>query len=164
MTGVSIRLDGADATLAVLGDLVKRTQNPRGLFENLGDYLAASTQRRFETGTAPGGAKWPLSIRAKVEGGKTLVDTGRLSDSIVQETTDHSVAIGTDVVHAAIHQLGGTIKPKTKKALRFKIGKAWVTAKQVTIPARPFLGIDGDDETEIINIAENWLRGEANAV
>lgn len=49
-------------------------------------------------------------------------------------------AIGSNVVYARIHELGGEIRPKTAKALRFSIpGAGWRTVKKVSIPARPFL-------------------------
>lgn len=48
--------------------------------------------------------------------------------------------IGTNVIYARIHEMGGVITPKKTKALKFNIpGVGWRTAKKVTIPARPFL-------------------------
>ncbi len=38
--------------------------------------------------------------------------------------------------YAAIHQFGGTIVPKTKKALAFKIGDKVIVAKSVKMPKR----------------------------
>lgn len=51
-----------------------------------------------------------------------------------------------DVRYALIHELGGTIQPKNKPWLVFKIGEHWVRAKQVTIPARPYLRPAADAE------------------
>lgn len=163
MVGVSYQISGGSRALAVLTGIVERAQNPRGLYDNIGASLVASTNRRFETGTAPGGSKWPASIRARMSGGKTLLDTGRLAGSITHNATDSRVEVGTNVIYAAVHQLGAVITPVKAAALRFKIGKAWISTKQVVIPARPFLGVDDDDEREIILIGEDWLRGEAGA-
>lgn len=47
--------------------------------------------------------------------------------------------IGSNVVYARIHELGGVIRPRAGKYLRFKIEGKWKTVKEVTIPARPYL-------------------------
>jgi phage gpG-like protein len=42
--------------------------------------------------------------------------------------------------YARIHEYGGIIKPKEPGGLlRFKIGNAWISKKQVTIPERSYL-------------------------
>jgi phage gpG-like protein len=52
-----------------------------------------------------------------------------------------------DVVYARIHELGGTIKPKTAKALRFRLDDGtFVVVQQVTMPARPYLRPAADAE------------------
>lgn len=70
--------------------------------------------------------------------------TGRLRASIntrVIIAGDRVIGrIGTNVVYARIHELGGVILPKTAQALKFQIpGVGWRTVKKVTMPARPFL-------------------------
>ena len=45
----------------------------------------------------------------------------------------------TRTKYAAIHQFGGTIRPKTKDYLSFTIGKKFVKTKQVHIPKRLYL-------------------------
>lgn len=52
------------------------------------------------------------------------------------------------VPYAAIHEYGGTIKPKVQKYLRFKIGERWITKKVVVIPARPYLQPAVDVKTQ----------------
>jgi phage gpG-like protein len=49
-----------------------------------------------------------------------------------------SVTIGSDRPYAAIHQFGGIIRPKSGGRLKFQVNGQWFSAKQVTIPARPF--------------------------
>lgn len=85
------------------------------------------------------------TTRYKLTGGHPLfVRTGRLRASILIDTKRKgktvSGKVGTNVKYAAIHEFGGTIKPKKGKFLRFpgKDGKA-VFVKQVKIPKRPFL-------------------------
>lgn len=60
-----------------------------------------------------------------------VFDTGGLPNRI---------ALGSDLKYAAIHEDGGTIKPKNAEWLVFKTAKGWVKTKSVTMPARPHLG------------------------
>jgi phage virion morphogenesis protein len=157
--GIRVELAGKDATLASLRAAAAQADDPRGLWDNVGAALTLSTQMRFERGEAPDGSVWPASIRATLQGGQTLIDSARLMQSITWNADARGVEVGTNVLHAAIHQFGGTIRPVTKKALRFRIGDRWVMASEVTIPARPFLGLDRDDEVELEALARDWLLG-----
>lgn len=70
--------------------------------------------------------------------------TGRLRSSVTVETDiagDRVMGrIGSNVIYARIHELGGDIFPKRAKALKFQIpGVGWRTAQKVTMPERPFL-------------------------
>lgn len=180
MTGVTIELAGHDATLAQLAGYVARARDARGLFEQIGMSLVTSTQARFERGQAPDGSPWPPSMRAKLTGGKTLIETARLMRSVTYQANDGGVEVGTNVIYAAIHQLGGNInRPARQQTLTFKRGKdgkrqqgfrkkgrgnetrtVSIGAGIVHMPARPFLGLDDDDQREILRIAEDWLAGE----
>lgn len=116
----------------------------------VGAALVTSTQLRFERGEAPGGNPWPSSFRARVAGGQTLIDRGRLRDSITHEPSSHGVRVGTNVIYAAIHQFGGIIVAKSAPQLAFRLADGGLAlVDQVEIPARPFLGIDRGDETMI---------------
>lgn len=168
MAGVRMDITGYEATLSVLGAAIAKTDNARGLFDAIGMALVSSTQNRFETETDPTGNPWPESLRKTMFGGRTLTDTAALVQSITHEATDNSVAVGTNLIYAAIHQMGGTIKAKepissfTKGGLRFKgPGGAWVRKNEVTIPQRAFLGLDADDENEIRAICADWLGAVA---
>lgn len=182
MAGVSITLTGADAASAALRRAAAQARNARGLYDNIGASLVVSTQRRFETGTAPDGSPWPPSLRALAEGGKTLVLSARLKNSVTHEADDRGVSVGTNVVYAAIHQLGGAIEQaarqqvihfKRKRGGRVQFARAnkkatfaqkvAIGARTITMPARPFLGIDADDEREIEAIAREWLLGPKGA-
>ncbi len=161
--GVRVEVSGADEVSAALGRVAAQAGAARGLYDNIGLSLVTSTQHRFETGTAPGGSPWPPSIRAMLQGGKTLIDSARLMQSMTFEASDAGVAVGTNVLYAAIHQQGGTIRPVSKPKLTFRIGKQWISALEVTIPARPFLGLDDDDAREIEALADDWLLGPRGA-
>lgn len=160
MTGVQIRVDGSDRARGFLTGLSGRLHNPRGMFDAIGAALVVSTQQRFEQQRAPAGNPWPPSIRALAEGGKTLIQSGRLVQSVTHEASNDGVAVGSNVLYAAVHQFGATIVPVTAPALAFKIGGKQVFAQSVTIPPRPYLGLDAEDEAEIEAIAGDWLLQE----
>ncbi len=139
MAGLSIKLD-------VTGDLkrfaervgrLEGTSWKKELAGRLGNVLSNSAQDRFDTNIDPEGRAWKpskrvLGARGKngKPGGRTLTDTGRLKDSIHSAAGDDAVEVGTDVVYARIHQLGGDA------------GRNHATK----LPARPYLGVSADDE------------------
>lgn len=155
--GVSIRIEGTEEAAARAKASAQRAQQPRELWDAIGQMLINSTQHRFEAERAPDGNPWPKSIRVLVEGGSTLRDSGQLYQSISKEPLANGVAVGTNKIYAAIHQFGGTITAKTDAGLMFKIGGNFIRKQSVTIPARPFLGIDREDEAEIRIMWEEWL-------
>lgn len=110
--GVRFELAGSEEALGRLGAAVAATDDKRGLFDAIGAALVVSTQDRFERETGPDGEKWPASLRARTTGGKTLTDKGMLVGSLTHNATDAMVEIGTNLIYAAIHQLGGVIRAK----------------------------------------------------
>lgn len=114
----------------------------------IGGELEAATERNFDSEGARIAAKWKPSRRALEQGGQTLRDTGRLVASIsagraghVTEVTPNSVFVGTNVEYAAIHQFGG------------KAGRN----RKVEIPARPFFGLNAEDEQDIAELIGKML-------
>ena len=128
--------------------------------ENLGHIIAGiledSTLERFETSKSPNDNDWEKTHR----GGKILDMNGYLKQSINSQYQDGSVFVGSNIKYAAIHQLGGVIKPKKSPFLRFKINGFWIKATKVVMPARPYLGISKNDEQNI-NLAINRFFSEA---
>jgi phage virion morphogenesis protein len=182
MTGVTMKLLDQDSAIEALDGYAKRARDPRGMFENIGLALVTSTQRRFETSTAPNGSIWPPSLRAQASGGRTLLLSGRLMRSITFQASTTGVEIGTNVIYAAIHQFGGTIQQNARTAvLHFKTNKrtgqsrfakpgkadrarkAAIGARTITMPARPFIGLDDADDRTILKSAEAWILGEGAA-
>lgn len=163
MAGVAIRIDFDDEDVRrALAGLKDAAADLEPAMDEIGGYLTAATQRRFERGAGPDGKAWPPSIRARATGGRTLLDSGRLANSITWRAGRNSVEVGTNVIYAAIHQLGGTIRAKTEKGLTFRIpGVGFRRKASVTIPARPFLGVDRGDRREIADILRDHLAGEA---
>lgn len=65
----------------------------------------------------------------------------------------NTLLFGTNVVYGAIHQFGGTIKPVRGNALN--VGGR--LAKQVVIPARPWLGISAQDKLLLVDVVREHL-------
>jgi phage virion morphogenesis protein len=152
---ISFELVGRERVDAVFAELARRGENLRPLMTEIGEHLRTSTTLRFERERAPSGAPWLPTWR----GGAILQDTGRLRQSITYLASDDQVEVGTNVIYAAIHHLGGTITAKNAPYLVFKApdGSGFRRKKSVTIPARPFLGISESDEAAILEIATDYL-------
>ena len=163
--GVSIVVTvGTDTIGPAVARLLAAAEDLTPVMEEIGSYLELSVDLRFEGERGPGGAAWKPSRRARQEAGTTLSDTGRLRASITSEAGPDFVRIGTNVIYAAIHQEGGTIIPKQPGGrLTFPIGDGWVSVNSVTLPARPFLGLDAEDEGEILGIVGDYLDVEVPA-
>jgi len=146
-SGVSLKWNGLDRAIhKACRNMAERQE----LMSSIGEALVSGAVLRFSMEEDPEGRKWQPSRRAQTTGGQTLNDTGRLRDSIDYATTPETVLVGTNAKYARIHQLGGKIRPKSKKRLKFKgIGGEDVFAKEITIPARPFIGISADDLEEV---------------
>ncbi len=159
--GYSIRLEGDTKRLM---NKLKKLQNidVKGINSAIAEGFRTSTLDRFKESKDPAGKRWQTSIRAASEGGKTLVQTAQLRNSIRSKADKSGAAVGTNVKYAATHQFGAkrTIRAKSSKGLRFNVGGHWVTKDKVkvNIPARPFLGISKEDEEEIKSILEDALR------
>ncbi len=181
--GITVELDGAEEAPAALAAIAARVEHPRPMFEQIGLSLVTSTQRRFELGVGPDGNPWPPSLRVLAHGGKTLVLSARLMQSITFNADDSGLEEGTNVIYAALQQLGGDVDiPERQQTLHFKIDKrsgevgtrfvkkrksdfaqdVTIPAHRVHIPARPFLGLDDHDEAEILRIAEDFVGGQEN--
>jgi phage virion morphogenesis protein len=167
MFEITIKMDGADAVRERLREISARMSNMSPIMKAIGDRVVEQTKRRFNAGgPAPDGTPWaaPKAKNPKRRG--TLRVTDHLRDSIrYQMIGNNAVAIGTNKVYAAIHQLGGRtaehiIRPRNKKALKTPYG----LFKQVrhpgsVIPARPFLGLSEANSNEIISIINEYIAG-----
>jgi phage virion morphogenesis protein len=123
-----------------------------------------TTRMRFRTETGPDGQRWKPSMRAQIHGGRTLTKDGHLAGSISSNAGKDYAEWGVNRVYAAVHQFGGTIRPKRAGALRFRLANgAFATVKQVRIPARPYLGASDDDREDILDIVHRRIEGAAHA-
>jgi len=150
------------ATLQRLGALMK---NPAPLLKQIGMGLVAAGGERFETQTDPFGRPWKAlnpAYAAMKNNTRILTERGHLVGSLHFVVGAREAAYGSNMVYAAIHQFGGTIKPKNAAALVFRLGSRLVKAHSVFIPARPYLGM-GHAEAEAVHLAvsiqlkKTWL-------
>ena len=166
MSGVRLTVAWDDSRASIaLRDLQAAGLDMAPLMDSIGAALLGNTLDRFEQGRGPKGDAWKKSRRASQQGGQTLIDSARLRDSIVTEASAAEVTIGTNVIYAAIHQFGGTIRAKTAKGLAFSVpgfaaeggGDHLVIVDSVTLPPRPYLGIGPEDEDSIDEAYELYI-------
>ena len=178
MTRITIDVETGPAHAAIRA-LAAEMQDITPAMDEIGAMLVTSVQARFEAETGPDGARWIPSRRALKDGGKTLRDTGWLVQSLTHRAGPDGVAVGTNVEYAAIHQFGGEIKQEartqvlafaarggrfaSRKSTRARrsgvvpIAIAEIGARTITMPARPFLGLDEADEDGIAAIVADHL-------
>lgn len=132
---------GDFTALARFAQSLDRMASPgtmRELAKVLSEEALDLTSECFSQGTDPWGVKWlPLRMRA----GQPLRDTGRLQRSIATAVEADSFTVGTNLIYAAVHQYGATIKPVRARLLSWvpRGSKLRFFARQVTIPARAYL-------------------------
>jgi phage virion morphogenesis protein len=164
MTGAALTFTFDDADVReALSKLRALAAEPEPLLAAMGFGLARNVRDRFRGEHDPDGNPWaPLmpAYEAEKTGPGILREkgmSGGLMGSITSEVEAGEVTVGSNKVYAAVHQFGATIKPKDAPALIFRIGDRLVWARQVTIPARPYLGFGHDDETMLVEVAEDYM-------
>ena len=161
MAGNRMRVDfdGKAATASLRG-MLAGIEHPKPLLAQLGEYTLRTTRDRFKTQTAPDGTAWqalvPWYKKEKTQNkNRVLTLRGFLRGQLVSQVVGgKSVEVGSNLVYAAAHQFGATIKPKSAKVLAFR----GHVAESVTIPARPYLGLSEADKNELVEITLDWLR------
>ncbi|SSY80096.1 phage virion morphogenesis protein [Alysiella crassa] len=142
---IKISVDSRDLERG-LSQLLQNVQNRRPMMTSVAAELQSMTEDNFES-ESWGGQKWKDSKRAKNEGGKTLQKSGQLAASLTTQSGNDFARIGSNKVYAAIHHLGG------------QAGRG----HKVSLPARPYLPIDGsgnlqaDGEKRILDIVKDAL-------
>ncbi|MCZ6701004.1 MAG: phage virion morphogenesis protein [bacterium] len=137
-------LGGAEAALRGIRERAKDLTAP---LRAGGFHMLRSIRENFRAGGRP--TRWkPLAsatLKAKASKTNLLVDTGRLMGSITFRAERDELAVGSNVIYARIHQLGG------------RAGRGHAT----TIPARPYLVFQKSDVEVIGRLVGEHLAGEA---
>lgn len=138
----------------------------RRVAASIGEGLVSSTIQRFNDQRDPDGKAWQphasatvlgaLSSKSftkfgtlrkpakrKLESRKILIQSARLRNSISSKVRGTTVAVGTNLIYARVHQLGGR--------------KGVDGGLKVNIPRRSFLGINDADQAEIKRTLEQHL-------
>jgi phage virion morphogenesis protein len=146
MAGSFVKLDtvGEEGIRAALAGLKRRGQNLAPVFADIGEFLQLQHDERFRKQISPEGDPWaPLNpkylARKKRNKRRILVLDDVLAGTLHYQATAESLMFGTDRVYGATHQFG---RP------------------EAGIPARPFLGLSSDDESEVMRLIEDHLDGE----
>jgi len=190
MAGALLTVGIVDQATKVYAEIAERLGKSKGLMDAIGQQLVSSTLRRFQTQTGPDGKKWaPLSkstLKQRGANAKALQASGRLRQSITFRSTSRSVEVGSNLIYAALMQMGGTIDHyamgkvlrlrqveierkdgTTATVTRFAKGKhkiaearqVEVAAHSVTVPARPYIGLSESDQRSISALAHDYLMG-----
>lgn len=164
MTGVQVDITLDDAAVReAFARLMGLMSDTTPMTRAIGVGLVSNTHARFEREVAPDGSSWaplnPAYARGKQGSGilRGSAMRGGLMGSVTYDAGRDSVAVGSNKVYAAIHQLGGTIKPRSASHLVFNLGGAPVFARSVTIPARPYIGVSAEDEEMILDTIESGI-------
>lgn len=158
---LTVDLDSRDARRA-LQALEAAGRNPATLLRPIGTVLVRGVRDRMQREVDPEGNPWePLQpwYAPMKRNSRMLKESGRLEGSIVAEISADTVAVGSKVPHAAVHQFGATIRPVHGPLLIFRTanGEPWGAAREVFVPARPYLGISDEDERNIGDVVEQVL-------
>ena len=144
---IEIKIDNKEV-LTRLHELASRGENLRPLMKNIAGIMSTATEDNFKDEGRP--EKWvDLSETTKKQRqkigkypGQILQVSGQLASSVSTAYDDNSAVIGSNLVYAAIHQLGG------------QAGKN----KKTTIPARPYLKLTDDNFEEIFDEINKFLE------
>lgn len=132
--------------------------NPNAMWGEMGEAMIDIHRQRFRAQISPEGEKWQelapwYKDQKRRNKNKILTLNGYLSGTLRYQIEPDGLLFGSSLPYAAIHHFGGVIKPKTAKALN--VGGRLV--RQVTIPARPWLGLSAADHDRLLMIARKHL-------
>lgn len=168
MTGARIAFSLNDKAFAASVDRLGGVLRG-GMLRAIGVALVEETNQRFEAGKDVWGTAWAKlnPAYAMIKRGPGILRESRmLQRSITFQVTGNRVAVGSNRIYAAVHQFGAVITPKGAGALSFKLGvatkkggvrKAFVHAKSVTIPQRPYLGFGPKDQRAVMETLEVFI-------
>lgn len=151
---LSVKYD-VDQLSLELEAIQSRLKDRRAVHTIIGQTLFNRTRQRFLDEISPEGKKWAPLSALTISLGRSptgiLRKSGELFRSIHFKADSQKAEVGTNLNHpkVLVHQYGATIKPVRAKALsipRPKSANRPFFAKSVSIPARPFIGVNKGDE------------------
>ena len=133
---IEIEINNAQEVAIVLERLAQATTHRTPLMRSIAGTMESAVLKNFDVGGRP---KW---LGLKYRQGTPLVDTENLMGSITSDYTNDTAVVGTNEPYAAIHQFGG------------KAGRG----RKTTIPARPFLKLTPEDESDIMEDIQAYFQ------
>lgn len=159
----------------------------RLMLEDIGEYIVRATRDRAARQVSPEGTPWAaLSPRyrrykeRKRPGVPMLkFDFHMLGDRFFSQVTGDELMVGSTAPQAAIQHFGGKIEREARQSEVYfnrdrdgTVGnlfvrrrrsnfaqKVTIPAYDITMPARPWLGLSADDEREVLDIVADHLSG-----
>ena len=148
----SIKTSGFEATQRHLERIA--SMDVSELLPRIGEYVQRTTQERFRTQTDHEGKPWQklseiTKARKQKNSDKILTERGYLRQSIRWQELPggKAVAIGTNSIYGATHQLGAAKAPRGRGP--------WGA-----IPARPYLGLSSADEKHILALVNRFITAK----
>ena len=183
MTQINIEIE--DTTVLSRLSELSAALTPAGMrvaYGEIGEQLVDSTQRRFDTSTAPDGSPWaPLKAGTVLAALQTLF--GNREDRVYKKNTrwgkkgeekkdvktfraNRKPLVATGLLQGNVHHQvndGGVDIGTNRFVGDFEPGEAvhQFGSKNGRIPARPFLGLSASDKTTVLEIVGRHLRGGA---
>lgn len=153
MTGARVQITVENQRVQEsLGELASRLDDLRPVFREVAGVLADVVEEAFATESDPSTlTPWQRlaesTTRQRAEEGtwpgKILQRSGQLAASFSTDFGDDFASVGSNKVHAAIHQFGG------------EAGRG----HSVEIVARPPLGLSAEGADEVLEICGRYLLG-----
>ncbi len=103
-----------------------------------------AVQRGLNAGVLAAAIDVQGAVKNLIDGPVLNRQTSRLWKSIQADSSEREGRaigiVGTNVIYAAVHEFGATIRPKVAGGrLAWKGPDGWVSAKEVRIPRRPYM-------------------------
>ncbi|MDW0361045.1 phage virion morphogenesis protein [Halomonas venusta] len=128
-------------------ELLQKGEDLIAPMKSIGEEMINRTQQRFRDKEAPDGTPWaansPVTEKRKGHGRVLEGESNELSKQFSYSASSDSVEYGSLMVYAAMQNFGGT--------------KAEFPHLWGDIPGREFIGLNDDDEDEVLGILADHL-------
>lgn len=128
-------------------ELLQKGEDLIAPMKSIGEEMINRTQQRFRDKEAPDGTPWaansPVTEKRKGHGRVLEGESNELSKQFSYSASSDSVEYGSLIVYAAMQNFGGT--------------KAEFPHLWGDIPGREFIGLNDDDEDEVLGILADHL-------
>ena len=168
---ITMEFNDGEARL-VLAQIEAALTDMTPLMRDLGDMLVQSTQDRMLRGEQPDGTSFAprsavtLARYAKLglSYGAPLNQSGEMRGQIAFDAGADYVEVGSNAIQAAVMQFGAAQGEFGASIGKDKLGRDhFHTIPWGDIPARPFIGLSGEDQTNIVAEVEEWLERAAGS-